>query len=461
MYQTFESRRCSRLGSVALSPEALRAAVFTVGLVVPFATYALISHEMLVVGVVAALGLGCLSVSRPPAAVILLTASMPLILRAPHGGQAAALAIAIPVAAVTAQAATGAMPVRARHLPAFILMGLVLLSYAFPAVRLFTPVSRLADLTGLLAGLAFLVVATVASPSPYRLAQTICCTGAVMSAILLVSGHYADHRLEGFGMNPNYVGVLGALPFVGAVGLACHRRAPVWLMVAVPCGGVLVATKSRGSMLAAAVGIVVILMTGRSVQSRILVTAAALTTALAIPGCLNAVESVGAGSRSATELSFNNAIREQAAGVAVKVALAHPFRGIGYDMFPPYAAHSPGLGIYMNTHDDFLRLASEAGLPSVAVLIAILWMACRWNGQGDLRVLRAVVVSYTVCLLFANTLSSLELTMPFWAALGCLLAHTPDRARCFPDPRGSTVVGALSDARNTHSETKSRIASGQ
>ena len=414
---------------MAMPPQALRAAVVAAGVALPFVTYALIEDGLLLVGLAAGVVLVSLSLSRPPAAVLLLVAGVPLMTCMVGGGRPALLATAIPFAAVTAHIMTGDVSVRARYLPAFLLMGTVLLSFAFPAVRLFTQNSRLTDLTGLLAGLAFLVVATAVPPSPYRIAQTICCAGAVMSVALLIGGHYADHRLEGFGMNPNYAGVLAALPFVSGVGLACTRRAPLWLLVAAPCGAVLLATKSRGSILAAAVGIVMILMSGRSTRSKILVAAAAFTAVLLIPGSLAAVESLGVGGRTATELNFNNAIREKAAGVAVKVALAHPLRGIGYDMFPSYAAQSPNLGIYINTHDDFLRLACEAGLPSVAILIAVLWKACRWSGTGDLRVLRAGVVAYATCLLFANTLSSLMISMPFWAALGCLLAHAPDRTQ--------------------------------
>lgn len=399
------------------------------GLVVPLVTYALIKDGMLLAGLAAAVGLAGLSLSRPSAAVLLLVAGVPLMTCASGGGKPTLLAIAIPVVAVAGHMLTGDVPVRARYLPAFFLMGTLLLSFAFPAVRLLTQDSRLTDLTGLLAGLAFLVAATAVPPSPYRLAQTVCCVGAVLSAALLISGHYADHRLEGFGMNPNYVGVLGALPFVSGVGLACTRRAPLWLLAAAPCGAVLVATKSRGSILAAAVGVICILMSGKSARSRILVAAAAFTGVLLVPGSLAAVESVGAGGRTASELSFNNAIREQAADVAVKVALAHPLRGIGYDMFAPYAAQSPDLGIYINTHDDFLRLACETGLPSLAILIAVLWKVCRWNGPADFQVLRACVVTYATCLLFANTLSSLAITTPFWGALGCMLAHVPDRTR--------------------------------
>ena len=456
MYQTSESRRPWKPASTAAPSEVLPVAVAAVGLAVPVVTYALIRDEMLVVGVVAALGLAFLSVNRPSAAVLSLVAGGPLIHCVPHGGQAAALAVMIPFIAVSGRLLTRAMPVRARYLSAFPLMGVLLLSYSFPTIRVPTQTSRLADLTGLLVGLLFLAVATVAPPSPHRLAQTICCVGAVMSVVLLLGGEFADHRLEGFGMNPNYVGVLGAVPFVGSLGLACHRRSPMWLMAAAPCAVVLLATRSRGSVLAAAVGTVVILMSGRSPHSKILVAAFALTAVLVIPGSLDVVESAGAGGRSAAELTLNNAIREHAAEVAIKVALAHPLRGIGYDMFPPYAARSPQLGIFINTHDDFLRLACEAGLPSVAILIAVLWRACRWDGGGDLRVMRAIVVSYAACLLFANTLSSIVLTMPFWAALGCLLAHAPDRARRAPDLR-RPEVGVPSDASNRRSWPDARI----
>jgi hypothetical protein len=46
-----------------------------------------------------------------------------------------------------------------------------------------------------------------------------------------------------------------------------------------------------------------------------------------------------------------------------------------------------------------------------------------------------MTAAYAVGLLFANELANLVVSMPFWLALGCLLAA--------PQPRGTDITSAL------------------
>jgi len=359
--------------------------------------------------------------------VLLLVAAVPPVSTLRHGQTAALAALFLAVFAVVVRAIVRGLPLRARHLAALPLLGAVLLSYSAPVVSLVTATSRHADLTGLVGGLALLAAATAAPPSARRLARTIGLAGAAEAAAVICRDDHADGRLEGLGLNPNYLGLLAAVPLVACVGLASVRRAPAWLLPAVPCLAAVVATQSRGAFLAAAAGVAVLLLSGRSLQTRILVTAGIAAVLLLLPGGLGAVENSGASERAAAELSYNDAVREHAARFAFDAALAHPMRGIGYGMFAPYAAASPSIGVYINNHDDYLRIGAEAGLPCLALLLALLVWACKDPRTGGLAVLRALVVAYAVGLLFANALSNLAVSAPFWAALGCLISQAPLR----------------------------------
>jgi O-antigen ligase len=365
---------------------------------VPPLVWTTIRHESLAAAAVSAAAFGCLAMARTNGAVVFLVAAMPALTMLPHG----------PTAFLAALAVLG-----------------------------FTLATRI----------------TTGVPSPRRLAQTIGAAGAAEALYVLSRGDYADHRLEGLGLNPNYLGLLAAVPLVACLGLARRRGDRAWLLPAAPCFAVVAATQSRGAFLAAAAGAVMVLAAGRSPQARVLMTVGALAVALLLPGSLGAVENSGASDRSAAELSNNDDVRAHAARFALDVVLAHPLRGIGYDMFAPYAADSPDIGMFINTHDDYLRLAAEAGLPALAFFLALVAWARRDRARRDTATLRAVVVAYAVGLLFANTLSNLAVTGPFWAALGVLLAKSPGHAPTDAAQSGRPTPSPLL-TRNAHADDK-------
>jgi O-antigen ligase len=395
----------------------------------PVAAWLLLRHGVLVIAAVAFLALIVLALRRTDIAVLALAGVMPLAVRVAHGQTAVLVATLMVMLGAALRMATDMTPLRVRHVAVLPLFAALLVSFAYPGVPLVTQTSRFADLAGLLSGLALLAASTAVPPRAKHLARMTVLVGASIAIYLLIRGDYADNRIEGLGLNPNYVGLLSALPLVAGVGLAWRHRAPAWLVPAAPCLAVVVASESRGAFLAVAVGVSMILMSGRSKRVRILISVGALLAALLVPGSLGVVEDAGVAGRAAAELNYNTVVREHAARLALDVVAAHPVRGIGYDMFAPYAAMAPQLGVYMNTHDDYLRLAAEAGLPALAMFLAVLWWAAKDHRTDDLAVLRAVVLTYATGLLFANTLSNVAVTAPFWAALGCLLAHASAPAR--------------------------------
>jgi O-antigen ligase/polysaccharide polymerase Wzy-like membrane protein len=347
------------------------------------------------------------------------------------------------------------LPFQRVHLWIGLLAGLLSISFLWPQVTAATPppaerhhiveilgvlrgltslqLTRLTDLAGLLAGLALLGVSAALSRRPGHLVRAIALTGAVAAGFVMLRGGYVGGRLEGLGCNANYLGILLALPLVAAVGLVRCTRSARWLLPAAVCFVPMADTQSRGAFLAAAAGVAFVVVQGRPawVRAPMLLVAVAAGIAAAYAGRLTSlggfVAGLGAGDRSAVDLSLNNGVRTQVAELAVRVIAEHPLRGIGYWMFPAYAERVPDFGHHLTTHNDYLRLGAEAGLPALAVFLILLWSGARPGRTGDLAVLRAVVVAYGVALLFANPLASLVVSAPFWIALGCLLG-TPAKA---------------------------------
>ncbi|MGW5094269.1 O-antigen ligase family protein [Streptomyces nodosus] len=281
----------------------------------------------------------------------------------------------------------------------------------------------------LLAGLGLLAASALTPPDPRHIAQVVACSGAGVAVYLMIRGEYASDRLTGLGLNPNYVGSVLALSLVAGVGAARFHRSWAWLLPAAACAFALLETRSRGAFVMAAAGLACVLLVGRRPRYKVLIVLAIAAATLLLPSSLDTVEDNLTGSRTSTELVANTEVRKRAAEVALQVAFDHPLRGIGYARFPEYARTSPALGIYINTHNDYLRVAAEAGIVTLALLVALMWLGLARRYAADHAVLQAMGVSYAVGLLFANTLTDLLVSTPFWISLGCLLAHAAHRKR--------------------------------
>ncbi|WP_168220971.1 O-antigen ligase [Actinomadura sp. WMMA1423] len=304
---------------------------------------------------------------------------------------------------------------------------------------------RLTDLVGFLAGLALLAVVVAVPPRPRGITRVIALTGTAAAVYALYRGTYDEGRLEALGCTTNYLGLMLALPLVASIGLLRRTRNVKWLVPAAACFLAIADTQSRGAFAAAACGTAVVLLQGlpRRVQGAMAVVLGAAAAAALIGGG-HVLDGLGAGDRRPADLSANNLLRLQAAEFALRTAVTHPLRGVGYWMFPTYAHSSPEFGVYVMTHNDYLRLAAEAGVATLAAFAVLLVRGVRRRATGDLAVLRAVVVVYAVGMLFANPLSVLGVSAPFWLALGSLLADAPDPD---PDPEPDSDYAPSSSSR--------------
>jgi hypothetical protein len=387
---------------------------------VPVLTCLLLSRPDLSVFAAGIGSLGLLAACGPTAGSLCLV-PLSLLGAALVGGPITALAGVATVTMTLLLRRVSGAALRAPHAWIALLGLLLLLSFVFPSVSLSTPVEWV-DLVGLLGGLVLLAVVTAAPPPPGAVARVTAAAGGLAGAYVLAVGEHAAGRLQGLGLNPNYLGALLVLPFVAAVGVTRLTRQPAWLVPAAVCLAAMAGTQSRGAFLASVVGVGAVLVQGRPRHVQLAIVAAVTAAGAVLPSGLGAAEHLVAGHRPETQLSLNTSVREHAAGLAAQVAAEHPFRGIGYGMFPPYAQKSSRLGIYIATHDDYLRLAAEAGVFTLATFLVLLWLGLGRRRSGEAAVARAIVLAYAVGLFFANQLASLLISIPFWLSLGCLLA---------------------------------------
>jgi O-antigen ligase len=391
----------------------------------PVVTFLMVSRSWRALGVVALAGLALLAVCGPMAMLALIPLS--LLGRILDGGTRITLAaIAVVTLVADVQMVAGTRRPRRTHLLIGLLALLSLVGFVFPATGSLVEADRLADLLCLLAGLGLATAVTASPPPPVAIARVTAAVGGLAAGAVLMLGERVDGRLQGLGLNPNYLGAFLALPFVAAVGLAYRHRRPLWLLPAGACLAGMVATQSRGAFVAGVAGVAILMMQGRRITVQVLVATVAVVACTVFPAVIGAAEHLAAGGREAAELSHDTEVRERVAWFAVRVAAGHPLCGIGYGMFPSYADSE--FGIHIATHNDYLRLAAETGVPALAVFLVLLWLGVKGPAPGDLAVLRAVAVTYAVGLLFANELTNLVVSTPFWLALGCLLAarnHTP------------------------------------
>jgi O-antigen ligase len=248
----------------------------------------------------------------------------------------------------------------------------------------------------------------------------------------LVSG--ARRAVGPFG-NPNYFGALLASLAVLCLAAASNRRQqrrPIALpaIAAAACSAGVVTTLSRGAMLGLLVGIVVLLSIWSPRRRRRQIFA--LSTVLLVIVTSLAWRWIAAervrfaftetdAARVVSEADEESLrYRFDAAKLAFSYTLEHPWLGIGLNRFPAIAERDDRLGIYMNTHNEPLRISSEAGLPAFFLLVFFVWTVVARIQRRRLRVtahVLPVMACYGVTSLFLNGLGNVILTFPVVAVM--------------------------------------------
>ncbi len=303
------------------------------------------------------------------------------------------------------------------HLALVALGGLLVVS-----VRGDGPSTRTSDLAGLLAGLVLLAAVAALPPRPRTVARVVVLVGAAAAVHAIVAGVAVSGRLSGAGLLANYFGALLAVPAAAGVGLARLERRALWIVLSALCVAAIVQTHSRGGAIAAAAGVAVALIAGQPRRRQIAGVALAAAAGVALILVANPLADAVVSGRNAEQLHVNNRVRLDAAQLALVEALHHPVKGIGYGEFPKVAAADPHVDLYMNTHNDFLRLAAEAGVATLLLFLVVLGAGLFARAGPALLPLVAGVTAGAANLFFANTLANLTVSGVFWICLGTLLA---------------------------------------
>ena len=282
--------------------------------------------------------------------------------------------------------------------------------------------SQGADLATLLMGLAICASAATFRPDLFKILAVTGITSLVVSYQAFTE---AGTRAAGLTLNPNYFAVVIALGIVAFITLA--RRNPLWLLGSALGVPALIATQSRGGFLVLIAGLGVTLITGRHGSLKLLALGVA---AFILVFLLQWTDPVGQrlnllnANRATADIHSSDTIRAQAASFAFHLSVEHPVTGIGYGLFAAAAASDSRVGIYFNTHNDYLRLLSETGVPGLLLFLALAGTALSPLRQSDAGKLgKPLIGAYLFGLLFANTLSNLIVTIPFWVVLGSMLGE--------------------------------------
>lgn len=282
-----------------------------------------------------------------------------------------------------------------------------------------TLTDRAGDLMTLLGGVFLSAVVVSVRPDPRRTATVMGLTGGLAAFVAQVGGSFSHDRLTALGLGPNYLGIVLAMALVVAFGKALGTGNSAWWIVVVVDVGGLLATQSRGSFIAAAVGLTVLVIQDRR-RFAILLLGLFAVTFLFLKSDWDDGRVVGPLlTRPESELRSNNEIRGEAALLSAQVAVQNPVWGIGYGNFPEEAEDK--LGVFINTHNDFLRLAAEAGLLGLLPFVFLSMLALKGQTK-EMRWTQSVLICYLVACLFANPLSNLQISAMFWTSFGAALA---------------------------------------
>lgn len=274
--------------------------------------------------------------------------------------------------------------------------------------------------------------------------------GAAMGAIALLQYFFIDplplsggqYRIYSTLGNPNHVGGYLAIVIPAGLGLLALRgvrstKLSVAVSIALAvCGAALVAARSRGAMLAAGTGVLIVLAAAsrrRAISARGLI-AAVLVLSLAVFAFAATVPL-----RSAKPGKDSAVWRMLAWRGIVKMIAEKPFTGWGagslnlvyldfqadvLDGTEDPGTRASATGILRMAHNEYLQLAAEEGLPAAALFVILIVVCSRAAFKGGTAGpgLGASVVSFAVLSLTGFPLRLAATAYPFFVFAGLCLS---------------------------------------
>jgi O-antigen ligase len=265
-------------------------------------------------------------------------------------------------------------------------------------------------------------------------------TAAAVYALVLFVGHHGkDFRAAGPLQDPNDFAYLLActLPIVSYLAGADRRRRALWIIAFIAIAGAMLATLSRGAL----VGIAALLVWG-IVTRRIplWVLAGGLVSGLVVVALAftlwKPLIDVALHQKSHVAKS-NTESREVFWGAAIKLGEKRPVTGVGPGRFPTEATpllhgNIGGALEHPVTHNTYLEILSEEGIPALLLFLAYLggaWLLLRkvqarasLDVDRDLQRLATALQASLVLAVVSAFFLSEELTSPFWLLGGLAVA---------------------------------------
>lgn len=279
----------------------------------------------------------------------------------------------------------------------------------------------------LLPGLAFFAAASARDGERGWLGAVLV-LGAVAAAAFLFQKFSGRDVVGLIGLNPNYTAAFAAAAFPAAVLAACGKTGKkmlLWAGLAVLLAGGLLASASRGALLAAFLSAGVALASAGRKKTLALVCAAALAAFLILP------ESFWGGL-----LKFYDSRafeRPRLWRAALEIAGGHPFFGAGPGLFEkafeivkfPYF---DGISYYghstAHAHCEILNLAAEAGFPAAVFFLAAAAGGLYAGAKRNLPLAAcalSVLIQGSVDIVFYSG----AVAILFWGSLGFLAPRGP------------------------------------
>jgi hypothetical protein len=262
------------------------------------------------------------------------------------------------------------------------------------------------------------VVFAVVKPSPKLTLKWLAASLSLAASYLALTGNFIGGRLMSDEVNSNAAGHAAALGLLLVVGICRSSGRWGWWFVAVPPLYVVYVSQSRGALTVLAVGLACFAILTFSGVKRIMVGLFGGVFLFILWGPLSTVISEGV--LSARDASFvENETRLLMLRLSMDSITNHPF-GIGYGKFLDLSRAQAGVAL--NTHNDWIRIGVEVGLPSLALLFFIVvsrvWVALDRNKSTI--ALKAAVLAGCTSWLFANVTTDLRLSLPVWICAGLL-----------------------------------------
>lgn len=265
--------------------------------------------------------------------------------------------------------------------------------------------------------LSIVMVPVVALQRPPLLGtlKALALSGAAVSLFVFLTYGETAGRVSSETHNPNAIGLAAALALLASTAVAMLSRSPLWLMLTVPSLLVFVGSQNRSGLIVIVVGSVLLWLLQRTGPIRIV---GAATLVIVAPFAVDfALSSQRLLFSERETQNFEVSAREAVLGLAIRLTAEHPFFGVGYRHFSDYSGFQ--LGLFLNTHNDYARIAAEGGVIAILLLGGLVIRVLTFRDPSrEGHVLRALTIAACLTLAFGNLITDFRVTWALWVLLG-------------------------------------------